>query len=37
MQINNNLQQQIFQANLTINSNISNNINEEKYKKEIMI
>ena len=35
MQINNNLQQQIFQANLTINSNISNNINEEKYKKEI--
>ena len=35
MQINNNLQQQLFQANLTINSNISNNINEEKYKKEI--
>ena len=31
MQINNNLQQQLFQANLTINSNISNNINEEKY------
>ena len=29
------MQQQIFQANLTINSNISNNINEEKYKKEI--